>query len=44
MRIGAHDEGSPRRRTMVKRCLDASVGCVDLSLLTVILFEFIQIK
>lgn len=44
MRMGACDEGSPERRTMVKRCLDASVGCVDLSLLTVILFGSIQIK
>jgi hypothetical protein len=37
MRMGACDEGSPERRTMVKRC-------VDLSLLTVILFGSIQIK
>ncbi len=29
---------------MMKHCLDASVGCVDLSLLAVILFWFIQIK
>jgi hypothetical protein len=44
MRMGTRDQGSPRRRTMVKCCLDASVGCVDLSLLTVILFDFIHIK
>ena len=29
---------------MMKHCLGASVGCVDLSLLTVILFCSIQIK
>jgi hypothetical protein len=29
---------------MTSHFLDASVGCVDLSLLTVIIFWFIQIK